>query len=214
MIRRLAPIALLALLAPLACSGTDDPPTNSADSTAVVDTGTDTGSDTAAIDSAEQDTGSADSSIVDSTINDVGAEVAVDGSGASETSSEGGSDATSDSADSGKCKSGAVEEESCGKCGTRSRLCEGGTWLPFGGCFAETGSCTPGETRSGSCGRCGTRSQTCSATCTWDSMACTGEGACVPGSTETQYGVCLDATKVKTRTCSDACAWADWSDCK
>jgi len=115
-----------------------------------------------------------------------------------------------------KCSSpGSTEEEDCGKCGKRSRLCNSdGTWLPWGLCGSETGSCVPGETRMITCGKCGKRSESCTSTCDWDPMACTGEGLCNAGDMEIQYGACSNPTYVKTRTCSTtACTWGDWSGC-
>ncbi|MGZ3456501.1 MAG: hypothetical protein ACXVEF_43250 [Polyangiales bacterium] len=177
-----------------------------------------------AIDSAVFETGESDSTAIEDTAPaaDSAAETAVIDAPA-ETSIDASLDATdasdaaevSDAADGDKpCKSGNVEERACGKCGTQSRLCSMGAWLDWGLCGEETGVCVPGDTRDASCGLCGTQKQTCSATCDWSSTtACTGEGGCVAGSTETQSGSCLDPTQVKSRTCSATCSWSDWSDC-
>jgi len=110
---------------------------------------------------------------------------------------------------------GATEDEDCGKCGKRARLCNSdGTWLPWGLCTGETGSCVPGESRSTKCGKCGTRMESCSTTCAWDPTVCTGEGLCNANDMEVQYGACSNPKYVKTRTCSSTtCAWGEWSGC-
>jgi len=210
MLRRYVPLLVLLLSPGIACSGSDDP-------AATPDTSVDSGlaevfTDSATVDDTSIDDTSVDSASEDSALPDTA--TAADSADASDADSA--SDVSLDAATEAgtSCKSGAVQEESCGKCGTRSRLCDSSKWLEWSGCFGETGTCVPAEKRAVPCGRCGTRNQTCSATCEWDSEACTGEGACVPGSTETSYGACLDTTKVKTRTCSDVCAWTTWSDCK
>lgn len=85
-----------------------------------------------------------------------------------------------------------------------------------GGCGADGGGeCTPGETRTGACGRCGTRPETCSAACVWVGGACTGEKVCNPDDYEVQSGNigCSLARQVRTRTCSSACDWGEWSEC-
>ena len=214
MLRRFVPLFLLIGCAPLACSSADDPATPPADSsiTEVGDETGDTGAAEVEVDAFEAavDSGAIDSSVdtaVDETTSDASSDVADAPKEASADAGETGSDAST------SCKTGSVQEEACGKCGTRSRLCDASKWLEWSGCFGETGTCVPGDKRSVACGRCGTRSQTCNATCSWDSDACTGEGTCVPGSTETAY-TCLDSAKAKTRTCSDSCAWSTWSDCK
>jgi hypothetical protein len=120
---------------------------------------------------------------------------------------------TDAAADTSACASGSVQHQTCGKCGTQSRVCLGGAWLDWGACGAETGACVPGDTQSGACGFCGTRTATCTSSCVWSYGACSGEGGCQTGATETQYGACLDASQVKTRACGAACAWGAWSEC-
>ncbi len=61
------------------------------------------------------------------------------------------------------------------------------------------------ESLTQSCGNCGT--QTCSAGA-W--IACTGQGVCSPGTTETKScGNC----GTQTRTCNSGCAWDSWTAC-
>jgi len=83
------------------------------------------------------------------------------------------------------------------------------------GCPDGGGECTPGETRTGACGRCGTRPETCSAACVWVGGACSDEKLCDPDDYEVESGDigCPHPRQVRTRTCSSACAWSDWSEC-
>jgi hypothetical protein len=216
-------VAIPLFFTPVACSSSSDAPVDGTDTGTLEDTsnadseGADTSLDVAA--DGARDT--ADSMVVDSALDTATADAADtrDGGDADATPSDSivDGDATADGAGgdaSTTCVAGAIQEEACGKCGTRSRLCDTTkTWLDWGACSDETGICTPGESGSVACGRCGTRTQTCSATCAWVTGVCTGEKGCTAGSVETQYGTCLDATKVKTRTCSSTCEWSDWSDC-
>lgn len=80
-------------------------------------------------------------------------------------------------------------------------------------CATKPGAaCREGDTRTGKCGRCGTVVDTCDpTTCAWDPGVCKGEGACEAGATESV--ACTVAGEVKRRTCSDACAWSDFSAC-
>lgn len=197
-IRTLFALALLPAITSLtACSGDDNGQPSASDS-AVLDTSADTiaPQDTSTDDTADTapDTAEDDTTPLpaDSSLDDAGPE-------------------TSDASTS--CTSGAMESESCGKCGTRTRLCRMGAWLEWGACLAETGMCTPGETRDVACERCGTRKMTCTATCEWSTGACLDQKGCTAGSTETRTGLCLDPTKAQTRTCSDTCAWSPWSEC-
>jgi len=200
MVRRLVPYLAVVCLSPLACSSPEGSTTSTADSY-VAEVSDDAANDTLPVDSARIDDRVADTAL------------GLESGTADAAVSEVASDAVADSTET-SCKNGSVQEESCGKCGTHSRLCDASKWLDWSGCFGETGSCVPGDKRSVACGRCGTRAQTCNGTCSWDSDVCVGEGACVPGSKETSYGSCLDTTNVKTRTCSESCAWSAWSDCK
>ncbi len=71
--------------------------------------------------------------------------------------------------------------------------------------------CETGAAETEDCGKCGKRTRTCSSAATWSSWgACTGEGVCSPGETQTDSGVCT-GRNVRTRTCTSTCAWSDWS---
>lgn len=199
-IRTFLAFALLpAVTALTACSGNDDGQPSTTDS-AVLDTGTPdtTADDTAVLDTLEEDTATP----VDSSMDD-----------ANNETSDAADDTATDSSDGSTCKSGAVQAEACGKCGTRSRLCKMGTWLDWGACLGESGICTPGDTRDEGCERCGTRKVTCTTTCTWSSGACLDQKGCSAGSTESRTGLCLDPEKAQTRTCSETCTWSAWSEC-
>lgn len=100
----------------------------------------------------------------------------------------------------GDCQPGSVQEESCGRCGTRSRTCgQDGRWGEYGSCGAQ-GTCSPGEQRA--CGNCGR--QTCSNQCEWSS--CSGQGVCAAGS-QGACGTC------GYRDCNAQCQWTT-SSCK
>lgn len=204
------------LFAITACSsdgGGAAPVADSAADTSVPEVADDTSTFDAIIDSG-----------VDSSIDSAEAEdVALDTAPEAAPDAETGGDASSDSASSetsaetgSPCVTGTIEEQACGKCGKRYRLCDMSKWLEWGGCGEETGGCTPGETRDVPCERCGTRTQTCSATCEWGGGVCTDQKACVAGTTETRYSCGGDAgadAGSQTRTCTTACAWTDWSAC-
>jgi hypothetical protein len=98
-----------------------------------------------------------------------------------------------------RCSGGAVE------------TCSGGAWgapvsCASGTCSsgACTGVCAPGQTSPVACGDCGTETQTCSASGTWVSGTCSGQGACAPNATRTcdTYG---------SQTCSSSCSWGSCS---
>ncbi len=164
--------------------------------------------DSAQVDSGPADTSTAADSTTDSATDSSGAD-------ASDGSSDGGADVdvVVDAGPEPCSKDGEVQSEPCGKCGKRARLCDMGTWLPWGACLGETGACAPGDTRSNACGKCGTRVDTCSTSCTWESGACTSEGVCNLGDQEVQYGACPVSKEVKVRTCGSTCSWSDWSTC-
>lgn len=199
LLRRFALLTAFALTS-AACSSSDPAPAPAEEEdtdvppedTAVADSGADT---SAPVDSTAGDTGSGEDATADSTTEDSAADVEVD---------TGPEPCTT---------SGDVQTENCGKCGKRARLCDMGTWLPWGACLNETGACTPGETRATPCGKCGTRTETCSTTCGWESGACSSEGVCNLGDQEIQYGACPVAKEVKVRTCGSTCSWSGWSDC-
>ncbi len=69
------------------------------------------------------------------------------------------------------CMPGETRTETCGNCGTRVDVCEGGEFTT-GSCVGE-GPCAPGATETGeACGRCGVRQRTCSPTCGWSDWIC------------------------------------------
>lgn len=103
-----------------------------------------------------------------------------------------------------ECCRGTTETQSCGSCGTRSRICGAScSWGAWSAC-SESGICSPGATQN--CGNCGT--QTCTSSCTWG--PCTGEGVCSPGATETRSCACGGN---ESRTCFSDCSWSGWSGC-
>jgi len=204
-LRQLSPLALLLALSLMtACSSSDDgaPITPDSATDSLVAEG---GAETSTFDSAIDSGPSMDSGVAEETSSDA------DPSDATESETDA---ATSEAGDGGgACKSGAIEEEKCGKCGTRARLCSMGKWLDYSACSEETGVCVPGETRNVPCDRCGTRKQTCTSTCEWTSGACLDQKGCIAGSVETRYGLCLDSSKVQTRTCTETCSWSAWGEC-
>jgi hypothetical protein len=206
---RLPALALVAALA-AACSGSDP-----SSITIVVD-------DDAFVLPAEQDAKAettafeaAPTPIDDATVEDARAETRpLDASDADQAADDARADVRGDvRAEAGGCKEGTIEDEPCGKCGKRSRLCQEGGWLEWGACTEELGECTPGEVRDVACGRCGKRKQTCSATCEWAGERCRDEGSCVAGSAEVRTSGC-EAKQARTRTCTETCTWSDWSECQ
>jgi len=214
---RVAPFAWMFLFAPIACSSASDPDpdldTGIAVDSSTIDTfdgGNDAGSD-AVVDTFDGSfpDGAADSGY-DTALEPVDAR---DG-GETLDGSDAHTDSDAHDTAPSTCVPGTIESQTCGKCGTRSRLCDSTkTWLDYGICSGEIGACVPGGADTVACGRCGTRPRTCDSTCAWVPGACTGEKGCAAGSVEVQTGTCLDSTKSKKRTCSDICEWSDWSDC-
>jgi hypothetical protein len=128
------------------------------------------------------------------------------------------------------CTSGTTESAPCVKCGTKSRTCTNGAWGAFSACTGQgacdsgstqscTGGgtqtctaqcawgicvpppeCTSGATESAPCEKCGRKSRTCT-NGAWGAFgACSQQGACTPGDTQSCNG---DGTQL----CSDACQW-------
>ena len=121
--------------------------------------------------------------------------------------------------------------QSCGNCGTQTRVCNNGMWSGWSDC-GQQGECEPGKTQScggggsqscntsckwgdclgqicqGSdtqaCGNCGSQKRTCN-NGTWSGWGdCTGEGVCKPG----------DETKCPSgapQRCTDKCEWSSCS---
>jgi hypothetical protein len=79
----------------------------------------------------------------------------------------------------GGCVAGAVETESCGNCGTRTRTCSASHAWSVGPCAGEpANSCAPGTIQTSPAG-CATpstyRKRTCASTCTWSFFSATCE---------------------------------------
>jgi hypothetical protein len=113
------------------------------------------------------------------------------------------------------CTPGDIETKKCGKCGKQIRVCSPSGWEPWRACTDELpgAACAVGETRGSTCGRCGVQTDLCDTTaCTWIAGTCAGEGPCSPGDIE-KTGAACSSGLVRTRTCSDKCAWSDWSAC-
>jgi formylglycine-generating enzyme required for sulfatase activity len=71
--------------------------------------------------------------------------------------------------DEGECADGAVGEEECGICGTRSRICDSTChWRPWSACV-ESGGCARGTTRivRTGCPEGEIKQETCDSTCSW-----------------------------------------------
>jgi hypothetical protein len=134
----------------------------------------------------------------------------------------------------GECEAGTTQVDSqpcaggCGTLGTQSRhrtcstSCTWEPWTAFGAC----GSCAPAtDVDTQACGNCGswTRTRSCdTAGCSWGAWtgfgACTGQGACMPGDSQTDS--CGSPTScgsshagVTERYCSDSCTWGAWGFC-
>jgi hypothetical protein len=102
----------------------------------------------------------------------------------------------------GECAAGGTEDRPCGNCGAQTRTCGNGcSWGGWAAC--ADGVCAQGDTQP--CGACGTR--TCAADCTWG--ACSGQGACTAGDTETRQ--CPSNGPQQSRTCQPDCSWGAWA---
>ena len=101
------------------------------------------------------------------------------------------------------CSPGARESQGCGRCGTRTRTCNGACqWGGWGECQGQ-GPCQPGATQSEACCDCGTRARSCNNACQWQGWsACGGPDPSPAQSCETDRpGVCADGT----RRCVQGC---------
>ncbi len=96
-----------------------------------------------------------------------------------------------------ECSGGQTQSEGCGRCGTRTRGCDGCAWGGFGACEGE-GPCDPGQSDQQACGDCGSHGRACKPNCDWEAFgACAGPD---PGdgkvACETdQKGVCSRGTQ-------------------
>ncbi len=122
------------------------------------------------------------------------------------------SDATADATSDGGCAAGATEQETCGKCGKRLRVCNGtGSWSDWSVCNGETGACAPGDTETETCADGRKRTRTCAETCAWGAFGdCEGTPTCTAGTIEQE--ACGNCGK-RVRVCGADKAWSDWSAC-
>jgi len=74
-----------------------------------------------------------------------------------------------------QCSPGQAQEEPCGNCGTRHRVCQSNCqWGGWSDCLGQ-GPCSPGAAQSRSCCDCGTETRTCSNSCQWNDWGtCSG----------------------------------------
>lgn len=115
-----------------------------------------------------------------------------------------------------------IQQQTCGLCGTQTRLCapsdtdpDGLVWQPWGYCQHEVeDGCVPGTTTTESCGLCGTRPKVCQIDCRYAVGACKGEpaNACSPGTIDFQAGLSCDAGG-RSRVCSDSCMFGSFGEC-
>jgi hypothetical protein len=114
-----------------------------------------------------------------------------------------------------------IFSRSCGACGTQEALCLGkpdggsdGIVTAYSRCENElAGGCIPGTVEDEACGNCGTHKRTCTQFCEWSGSACTGEplNSCVPTAHDYTAAGCLTIGTVRTRACSDACSWTNFT---
>lgn len=106
---------------------------------------------------------------------------------------------------------GRTGSRSCASgCGEGTETCTDGVWSA---CDAPTDcACTGDGTQTIPCGRCGMQTQRCVGGEWTNEGACTGEGVCTPGATDTGSEACgTCGTQMLTRTCTGNCAWGDWA---
>ena len=110
-----------------------------------------------------------------------------------------------------QCNPGQQQSQGCGKCGTKTRTCNGSCqWGGWSGCQGQ-GPCTAGQSQSQACGNCGSQTRSCKANCQWTGWTgCNGQGDCSPGAVQDEP--CCDCG-ARARTCGGDCSWAGWSDC-
>jgi len=140
----------------------------------------------------------------------------VDTSGGKDTAA---GDAEEDTSveDAGRCVPLTSSNRPCGKCGKQTRVCSpGGVWGEWSICADEKSftSCSIGDVQVAACGNCGKQTDTCDPeTCEWVTGSCTGEGLCAEGDKEEISASCTIVGEVRTRTCTDKCAWGAYSEC-
>ncbi len=110
------------------------------------------------------------------------------------------------------CEPGASQEEACGACGSRSRMCpEDGFWGDWSECQGQ-GLCEAGTEETLACGaKCGQQIRICTEECVWsDWSECSSDGMCIPGDTEEMAcGNC----GLQQKVCGDDCYWMPWDPC-
>jgi hypothetical protein len=176
-----------------------------------------------ALDAGQQDsTTIADSSTADTST----ADTATSDSAADTGTADASVDAAND-ADAGLPPVGSpcatlnqIQTESCGACGTASRVClapDGGqaVWQDWGACQNQVANgCIPGTMTTAACGLCGMQTQVCQSSCQYAVGACTGQppNACQPGTLDYQPGLSCDAGG-RERSCQNDCTWSNYGNC-
>lgn len=210
-------------------SGSEDAPTEPADTGAPAADASPTADTGSAADTGASDAGLPtdaapvqDATIGDATVPDAAADAMSDA-----TVRDGGTDAAP--VDAGPiCRTGNdFEERSCGVCGRQSRICrtqaDGGLgWADWSFCNGQLdGGCVPGTEPDGglACGnRCGRQRAVCQNDCSYAVAACISPpgAVCDKGtSTWTQADAgCTDPLHGRRRSCLDDCSWGTWSDCE
>ncbi len=108
------------------------------------------------------------------------------------------------------CDQGMEQNEDCGNCGKRTRVClAGGTWGGWSDC-ANEGPCAAGASEAASCGNCGTLTRSCGPNCQWTETGCLDEGQCAAGAIQNE--ACPNDGQ-KSRKCLPDCSWAPWGAC-
>ncbi len=100
-------------------------------------------------------------------------------------------------------------------CGDGTQACTDGVWSACDApvtCECPTGSeCTPGDVDMGAtCGNCGREERRCMPDCRWGAMTCVDQGACVPGTSDSESRSCpgtCGGTQRRSRMCTASCTW-------
>lgn len=117
------------------------------------------------------------------------------------------------------CVDNLEDQQVCGQCGVKTRVCGRGVWMPWSECV-EGGQCVPGEEQPTSCeipnqnSQCGVKRRVCDAVCGWGEWTeCLPVGTCAPGEVEEELcaGSCGGSRR---RTCTELCEWGEWSACE
>jgi hypothetical protein len=127
---------------------------------------------------------------------------------------------------------GENESQTCGLCGTQSRVClagdagtdagqKAGVWSTWGACTGEVsgpGTCDPAATNLGTqaCGNCGTRPIVCQPDCrVAQGIVCQNEpvNACTPADTTFTLAQGCSANLGRSQTCGNDCQWGAPSAC-